>query len=332
MKPATELFTTAHYVTVLKPHLPANAFRPDARHLFRVALQAFLLSASYYGMREAPLWTGPFFALLAGSSIACLGFLAHDVSHHSVVRSKFWTQVLELFLFGVNLLPPTMWKRVHIQTHHAETNTVNDPDRRFMKEEHSLLNETYIHIFHPGKVKFFPRLMIIFGFIPYIVRNVYASFLEGSSRPSIVPAKPSYTSSQRLMIFLEIVWIALVQCLIFEAVGGDWLRYFMISPVAVSVASGVGMAYIYTQHFLNPHCAHTDPVVGSTSIIVPTWLDWFHNNFSYHTEHHVFPGMNPSYYPLVSRLLLEHFPDRYQRITFYEAWCRLWKMNDYVNE
>jgi fatty acid desaturase len=165
----------------------------------------------------------------------------------------------------------------------------------------------------------------------YIMRNVYAALLEGGSKPSFVPYKPRYSPRQRLMILLEMTWIIALQVAVFQFIGYDWLRFMIISPLALIIASGIAMSYITTHHFLSPYCEHTDPVIGSLSIIVPKWVDLIHDNFSYHTEHHLFPAMNPRYYPMVSLLLIQHFPDRYRRITFNEAWDRLWQKEQYLN-
>ncbi|MEL7086528.1 MAG: fatty acid desaturase, partial [Cyanobacteria bacterium J06597_1] len=53
---------------------------------------------------------------------------------------------------------------------------------------------------------------------------------------------------------------------------------------------------------------------------VPKILDVLHLNFSYHTEHHVFPGVNSDYYPQVQALLLEHFPGRFNLLPAMTAW------------
>jgi fatty acid desaturase len=37
-------------------------------------------------------------------------------------------------------------------------------------------------------------------------------------------------------------------------------------------------------------------------------------------EHHIFPGLNSSYYPQLRRLLQEHYGDRYQLLPGSEAW------------
>jgi fatty acid desaturase len=74
---------------------------------------------------------------------------------------------------------------------------------------------------------------------------------------------------------------------------------------------------------------NSDPLVTTTSVVVHPIFDLLHLNFSYHTEHHLFPGMNSDYYPKVSRLLMQEYENRYNRITFSDAWNRLWKMHMY---
>ena len=68
-----------------------------------------------------------------------------------------------------------------------------------------------------------------------------------------------------------------------------------------------------------------DPLVNSLSLRVPKLFDMLHLNFSYHTEHHVFPGMNSDYYPLVQALLREHYPERFNLLDAEEAWRLLLK-------
>ena len=149
-------------------------------------------------------------------------------------------------------------------------------------------------------------------------------------KPAVVPFKPSYTTRQRISIVIEIGILGLLQYGIWLLVGADLWRYLCASPIPILVSSSVVMLYVFTNHFLNPLCEHTDPLAGSTSVIVPKWVDWLHDNFSYHTEHHVFPNMNPRYYPEVASLLSKHFPERYNRLPLREAWRRLWKQEDFM--
>jgi len=190
----------------------------------------------------------------------------------------------------------------------------------------------YTRAFYPNRKTPLRHPLFLFHFVAYIVRNIIASLLPGISKPSVVPYKPSYTTKQRTSIVIDLGVIGIIQYAVWLCVGGNAWRYVWASPAAILVASSVVMLYVFTNHFLNPLCEHSDPLVGSTSVIVPRWMDWLHDNFSYHTEHHVFPGMNPRYYPEVSRLLQKHFPDRYNRVPFGEAWRRIWQQEEFISE
>lgn len=271
-------------------------------------------------------------SLLIGHSMACLLFLAHDVSHNAVVRNHLLKRTLELAMWGLNVIPPTLWRRVHNQTHHVETNTLGDPDRIFREGEKTESTWAYSRLFFPNKKTPLRHPFVLFHFVTYIIRHVVTALLPGESKPSIVTFKPKYSPANKAAIATELVFIVLLQLGIWFLMRGDVLRYAFAVPVPLLVASSVAMAYIFTNHFLNPLCEHSDPLIGSTSVIVPRWIDWLHDNFSYHTEHHVFPGMNPRYFPEVSKLLAKHFPDRYQRIPFEDAWRKLWEMEEFIRE
>jgi fatty acid desaturase len=63
-----------------------------------------------------------------------------------------------------------------------------------------------------------------------------------------------------------------------------------------------------------------DPLLNSVSLRVYKLFDQLHLNFSYHTEHHIFPGMNSDYYPMVQELLETHYPERMNLIDAGKAW------------
>lgn len=117
----------------------------------------------------------------------------------------------------------------------------------------------------------------------------------------------------------------------FYSVGGRWLLFLWAGPLAYLTASGVVMAYIWTNHMLNPLCEHNDPLVATTSVSVPKVINWLHSNFSFHTEHHVFPSLNSDYYPLVSALLKERYSDRYNQLPIAEAWRKLWRREEFLD-
>lgn len=333
MTSSLELKTASDYVRVLRPFLPPQAFEADPRHLFRIGLHLGLIGFCYLALIETnSVWFWLPIALIVGHSLACLLFLAHDISHGSVVRNVPIKRILELLLWGINCIPPTLWRRLHNHTHHVETNTIRDSDRPFRANECTKATWLYSRLFFPNRRTPFRHPFVLFHFITYIVRQLFTSLLPGSLKPSIVTFKPQYTISHRLAISAELAVIIAIQICIWNLMGGNYIRYFFAVPVALLAASSVAMSYIFTNHFLNPLCDHTDPLIGSTSVIVPRWMDWLHDNFSFHTEHHVFPGMNPRYYPEVSRLLQQHFSDRYNRIPFIHAWQQIWQHEEFISE
>jgi fatty acid desaturase len=80
------------------------------------------------------------------------------------------------------------------------------------------------------------------------------------------------------------------------------------------------MFYIYTNHMLCELTPVNDPLINSISLRVPKIFDLLHLNFSFHTEHHIFPGLNSDYYPIVQQLLLGLYPDRYNLLNADMAW------------
>lgn len=321
------------YANVIRPHLPPEAFTPNTGNLARIALHLAVALTGYLILRAIDNWWGMLpTSLLIGHSMACLLFLAHDASHGSVVKNRHARRSLEIILWGLNVIPPTLWRRLHNQTHHLETNTVRDTDRAYRKSENTMAVWAYNRLCFPNRRTPLQHPFVLFHFVTYIVRHVITSLLPGDVKPSIVTFKPRYSNAQRLAIVGELVLIGLAQGGIWWLMKTDWHRYMFAVPIPLFVASSVAMAYIWTNHQLNPLCEHTDPLVGSTSVIVPRWADWLHDNFSYHTEHHVFPGLNSRYYPEVARLLQQFFPDRYNRIPFGEVWRRIWRQEEFIEE
>ena len=333
MKPDMELKTTAEYIAVLRPLLPSQAFVPSAWHLWRIALHLAVIAFGYALLFLIDSWwAGLPVSLLIGHSLGCLLFLAHDLSHSSIVRNLPVRRSLELLLWGLNFIPPTLWRRIHNQTHHVETNTVHDTDRAYRVSEKTAAIWAYNRMFFPNRRTPFRHPLVLVHFVTYVVRQLVTALLPGTLKPSIVTAKPHYSARQKIAIVVELLFIGALQLGVWHLLGADARRYALAVLLPVCVASAVTMSYIWTNHILNPLCEHTDLLVGSTSVIVPHWADWLHDNFSYHTEHHVFPAMNPRYYPAVSRLLQQHFPDRYNRVAFDEAWRRIWQQEEFIRE
>ena len=144
--------------------------------------------------------------------------------------------------------------------------------------------------------------------------------LFNDGAPNFTPASFRVSPKERLVIGLELLAIVGLHAGVIVWLDGQPLKlllgYFI--PIWIGYAGAIG--YIYTNHLLGPLTEINDPLANSLSLRLPKILDLLHLNFSYHTEHHIFPGLNSSYYPHVRRLLQEHYPERYQLLHGAEAW------------
>jgi fatty acid desaturase len=337
MTPRDQLISHAAYLQVLKGRLPQEAFRPRLRKLLVILAHLTIVGACYAAFHlTSSIALYLLLAIVIGHSLMCMVFLAHELSHNTILRQPLLRYPLEVFLWGMNLIPATMWRRLHNQTHHIYSNTLRDPDRFFLKSEldapDGRSRRWYTRLFFPHRLTSRWNLLVGFHFITYVLRHLLAVIYPRDLRPSVVTYKPSYTVKQRLHIVGEVIVIVAMQVGVYFAVGGDWLAYLFASPIAILFTSTFAMTYIWTNHYLHGLFEIHDPVAGSTSVEVPRLFDWLHSNFSYHTEHHLFPNVNADYYPLVSRLLIEYYPDRYHRLPMTEAWRLLWRGEPFIQE
>jgi fatty acid desaturase len=332
-----QLLTRAQYAAVVRPLLPSEAFVPSREKLWQIGLHLAIIELCIWGISVFPYIAARFvLSAVIGHSLTCLVFLAHELSHGGIMRRSRLRYPLEVFLWGLNLIPATMWRKLHNENHHVHANTLNDPDRYFRQCEFDApggrLRRWYARWFMPHRLTSRWNLGVGFHFVTYVFRHLATVFYPGDRRPAIVTFKPDYRPAERRRIVLELVCIAGLQFLIYVAVGRSIMAWMWAGPIALLFTSTFAMSYIWTNHYSRGFHEWHDPLAGSTSIEVPRIFDSLHSNFSYHTEHHLFPGMSSKYYPLVGRLLRQQFPDRYQRITYRQAWRQLWTGEPFIVE
>jgi len=319
------------YVREVKNLLPPKAFTPAPQKLFFLGAYFLLLMITYFLFRYYNNIVGYLLlSFLATHCLSCIGFLAHELSHHAIVRNKRIRYPLEVIAWGINLIPATMWDKVHNHTHHTHTNTPEDPDRLYFVAEKTKSTSLYTKIFYAHKKGVRWNPVVLSHFIPYIFRNILSVFYPKNNKPSIVPFKPKYSREQKRLITAELVVVILFQAGIFYLVGKSMLAYFFAGPLSYVFTSAIFNVYIYTNHFLNTVNDEHDPVLGTTTVEVPAILNKLHFNFAYHTEHHLFPSMNSKYFPELSRILREKYPERYNYLMLGEAWKRIWNNDDFI--
>lgn len=106
-----------------------------------------------------------------------------------------------------------------------------------------------------------------------------------------------------------------------------WINFLFFFAVPLLVGNGIVNAFVVTNHFLSPLDEDDtgDPLASSLTVTSHPWIERLLLNFNYHTEHHLFPRMNPKYAPQVARLLQETWPEHYHTMPHLRALLTVWK-------
>lgn len=310
------------YVRALRPLLPAEALRPNPWTYVPIVIHLTVVFSGWVAVYYAPHGWWPVLGLIIGLSMSSIAFLAHDVTHRSVTTNPYLLYPTEVLLWALIFVPATLWRRVH-GTHHAFTNSDQDPDRRYLESEiKSPTGMISAALMFPNRVLRYNIFCLMYWVLFPFRHLVVMYFFPGDKKPGFVTAKPRYSRAEKLAITFEIVFIVALQFTVYKFVHhGFW--YTSVIPAVIT--SAVTSWYLFTNHGLKPVSDGHDILASSTTVTVPKFCDVLHSNFSYHTEHHLFPTMNPKYYPLVGELFVKLFPEQYHRIPMSEAWSGLWK-------
>lgn len=308
------LQTFGWYAARIAPHLPKDVFKPVPSRLFGGLVHLLISITGIVAISVFNL--NPFINLaigiLIGTSFASMGFLGHEILHGTVVRKSWLRDLLGAVAFWPLSTGPRLWRKWHNMNHHLHTqHEEHDPDawpsmKQFVKNR--LLRSIYRLPFTIRAIANFCSLTI--------------TFTVHSARMFIVYLK-DFKPTKRPVVWLECVlpwstWIGLL----FIIGPIKWLFAFLIPLL---IANFIVMAYISTNHRLNPLTPINDPLANSLTVTVPKWVDALHFNFSYHAEHHLFPGINPKYYPLVKTHIKRMWPERYHEMPLWKALIALWK-------
>jgi len=279
-----------------------------------------MIAACWIATRYVPHILWPVIGLVVGNSMSILSFYAHDVSHRSVTTNKYLLYSTELVLWSLIFVPASLWRRLH-GTHHAETNGDHDPDRRFLAHELTPVGRVAAALLFPNRTLRY-NVACLFYWIAFPFRHTVSMLYPGKSKPDFVTAKPHFSRAEKLRIGFEFLFIAALQLGLSKLTHG---AYVWVCILPVFITSAVVSWYFFTNHGLKPISDGRDVLAASTTVMVPELCNKLHSNFSFHTEHHLFPTMNPKYYPLVAALFREQFPDRYHCVPISDAWAALWR-------
>ena len=315
------------YARELRPLLPPEAFRTNPDRLALVLINLLILALGWGLAHQLPRWPLAWlplflpFALVMGNSIIVLLFASHDLLHGNALRQSRWRRLVGLVGLAVLWMPPTLWQAVHNREHHANTNALADPDRSYLERQPSSWGSWIQHQFVPSnEVRPLGLLVGMGGSWPVHNLRTLLSVLQGERGASPAPTRFSVSPLERRRILIELALIAVAHGAVVWAIGPAPLPLLLGYLLPLGLGYAGAMAYIYTNHFLSPLNEVNDPLLNTLSLRVPGWVDTLHLNFSHHVEHHIFPGLNTDYYPMVRRLLLDRYGDRYQQLPALRAW------------
>lgn len=316
------------YVKTLRPLLPPEAFAPDPSKLVLIFINlailvlGWMIAAHLDRWNPYLLWLYLPLAIVMGNSVMFMAFSCHDLMHGTVIRNSRLTYIISLLGQTILWMPPTLWKAVHNRVHHNKTNSLGDPDRNYLYEQPNTSSKWIQNLVFPSlevnPIALAVGMVTAWGY--YTFRNLTAVLFFNQEFVDYLPASFRVRTKERWAIAGEFLFMLIIHLSIFIYLQFDPLKLILSYFLPIGIGYAGMIFYIYTHHLICRMTSVNDPLINSVSIRVPKIFDVLHLNFSYHTEHHVFPGMNSNYYPMVQELLKIHYPERFNLLNVGEAW------------
>jgi fatty acid desaturase len=318
----------AQYVHTLRPLLPSQAFLPSPSKIWILLINLAILVLGWgiaSNLNHVPwylLWLYLPIAMVMGNSVVVLLFSTHYLLHSSAIKNPLLRQILSLLGFAMGWMPPTLWKAVHNREHHNKTNSLHDPDRSYLSNQPKNWGKWIQDLFVPSS-EVHPLWLAIgmghsWGF--HTFRNLSSVLLFNNGLAEYPPSAFKVSSKERKAIALELLVIVGIHLSVLIYLEFNPVKLILSYFLPIWIGHAAAMFYIFTNHMLCRMTSINDPLINTLSLKVPRIFNLLHLNFSCHTEHHLFPGMNSDYYPMVQELLQSHYPDRYNLLDAGLAW------------
>ncbi len=320
--------TQAEYAKKLRPMLPSEAFLPDYSKIWILLINVAILLLGWGIAHHLELWSWYIlwlylpFSLAMGNSISVLSFSIHDLLHSSAIKDPLIRRIISLLGLAMLWMPPTFWKVVHNREHHNKTNSLQDPDRNYLYKQPNTWAKWLQNLVVPS-AEVHPFWLVIgmaHAWGAHTFRNLSSVLLFNNGLTKYPTATFQVSSKERKAIAFELVMIAGIHLSILLYLGCHPIKLILSYFLPIWIGHSGIMFYIYTNHLLCRITSVNDPLMNSISVRVPKIFDLLHLNFSYHTEHHIFPGVNSDYYPQVQALLQTHYGDRFNLLDINKAW------------
>lgn len=309
--PAEPVKNLAYYNKKISPFLPLHFFeRNPARIGYGIAYAIINIGLVLLVLNLNMHWSLKILAgFVIGQLNAGLAFVSHETSHGSVFANKNLQDFFVFFAFAPFLMSPTYWRFWHNRLHHGNTQYIlKDPDAfptlsvykqsKFMQK---VFNWT------PGSKTLRSYFYFFFWFsFQSFLNQIYMRF-----------GNKMWAEMKHGRVSIEFG----LQCLMVGTyvyfVGADNFIFLVLIPFVIQ--NYTVMSYISTNHNISPLTKVNDPLLNSLTVTTNKFTDFFHLNFGYHVEHHIFPRMSGAYTKKVHEELKKQFPETYQYMKKSEA-------------
>jgi fatty acid desaturase len=322
------LISQAEYAKTIRPLLPPGAFVSNVNRVWILMINVAILILGWGIADRLPQWRPEWvvfylpFSIVMGNAVVALLFSSHELLHGKMVKNPGLRSLLSVLGLAMLWTPPTFWKAVHNREHHSKTNSLKDPDRNYLASQPQNWGKWIQNLFVPSN-SVHPIWLVIGtcnAWGVHTFRNLTSVLLFNDGSPDYTPASFTVSARERKAIAIELTLIAGIHALILSYLGWHPIKLLLSYFLPIWIGYAGVMFYIYTNHMFCRMTEVNDPLINSVSLRMPQIFNTLHFNFAYHTEHHVFPGVNSDYYPLVQKLLIEQYPDRYNLVDGLNAW------------
>ena len=106
-------------------------------------------------------------------------------------------------------------------------------------------------------------------------------------------------------------------------VGMNNLLWLVVVPFLVQ--NYTILSYISTNHNISPLTKINDPLENSLTVTTNFISDFFHLNFGYHVEHHLFPRVSCKHSKTIHKHLKAMYPTKYKFMPKWKALLYLYR-------
>lgn len=300
----TEVQNLAYYNKRITPHLPKEFFeRNPARLVYAAAFLAVNIFLVFAVINFEMHWI---FKILAGFVIGqfngSLAFISHETLHGSVVKNRHVQDLIAFFAFAPFLMSPTYWRFWHNRLHHGNTQYIfKDPDAfptLKVYKQSRFMQRLFDWTPGAGTMRSYFYFFFWFSFQSFL-NQIYMRF-----------GNKMWDEMKHTRVSIEFGLLILMMGALAYVAGAQNFAFVVLIPFLVQ--NYTIMSYISTNHNISPLTKVNDPLMNSLTVTTNPVTDFFHLNFGYHVEHHIFPHMSGAHTKKVHAVIKKLFPDTYQ--------------------